>query len=136
VMAELTTTHGPDPAAWRWGTAHPAIFEHPLLRALPVLRDLTRLSAPSAGDGQTVLRATPQGGMAGHTSFTNSHGAGLRLVADLATPDGLLAITATGQSGHPLSAHWGDMLPLWRDGTMPRLSREPATMLGRIELRP
>ncbi|WP_368417997.1 penicillin acylase family protein [Rhodovarius sp.] len=136
VMAELTPTHGPDLAAWRWGTAHPAIFEHPLLRALPVLRDLTRLSAPSAGDGQTVLRATPQGGMAGHTSFTNSHGAGLRLVADLATTDGLLAITATGQSGHPLSAHWGDMLPLWRDGTMPRLSREPATMLGRIELRP
>jgi hemophore-related protein len=29
-----------------------------------------------------------------------------------------------------------DEVPLWRDGTMPRLSREPATMLGRIELRP
>ena len=83
-----------------------------------------------------MLRATPQGGMAGTTSFTNTHGAGLRLVADLASPDGLLAVTATGQSGHPLSAHWGDMLPLWRDGTMPRLSRDAATTLGRIELRP
>ena len=130
VMAELAATHGADPAAWRWGAAHPAVFEHPLLRFIPVLGGLTRLSVPSAGDGQTVLRASPG------ANFTNVHGAGLRMVADLASADGLLAIIATGQSGHPLSRHWGDLLGLWRDGTMLRLTREPAAVVGRVELRP
>jgi penicillin amidase len=135
-MAELAATHGADPAAWLWGSAHQAVFEHPLLRFLPVLRDMTRLSTPSAGDGQTVLRGTPRGGFGGATGYTNLHGAGLRLVADMSVPDGLLAVIGTGQSGHPLSAHWGDMLPWWRDGTMLRLSREASSVLGRIELRP
>ena len=131
VMAELAAEHGSDPANWHWGVAHPAVFEHPLLRFVPVLGGLTRLAVPSAGDGQTVLRGTPRG-----VGFTNIHGAGLRLVADMASPDGLLAIIGTGQSGNPASAHWGDMLPWWRDGTMLRLSRVPGVVLGRVELRP
>ena len=129
-MAQLAATHGGDPAGWSWGAAHRAVFEHPLLRFIPVLRDLTRLSVASAGDGQTVLRGSPGAG------FANVHGAGLRLVADMASADGLLAIIATGQSGHPLSRHWGDLLGWWRDGTMLRLGREPAAVLGRLELRP
>ncbi len=131
-MAELTAEHGNDPAAWQWGAAHPAVFEHPILRFLPVLGALTRLEAASAGDGQTVLRGTPRPG----AGFTSIHGAGLRLVADMAGPDGLLAVIGTGQSGNPASAHWGDMLGWWRDGTMLRLAREPAVVLGRVELRP
>lgn len=129
-MAQLAAGYGPDPATWRWGVAHPAVFEHPLLRFVPGLGALTRLALPSAGDGQTVLRASPG------PDFTNVHGAGLRLVADMGSADGLLAVIATGQSGHPLSAHWGDLLPLWRDGTMLRLTREPARVTGRVELRP
>ena len=31
-------------------------------------------------------------------------------------PTATLAIIATGQSGNPASGHWGDLLPLWRDG--------------------
>jgi len=129
-MAQLTASHGADPGAWRWGAAHPAVFEHPLLRFLPVLGGMTRLSVASAGDGQTVLRGSPGAG------FTNVHGAGLRLVADLGSADGLLAVIATGQSGHPLSRHWGDLLPLWRDGTMLRLTRASAAVTGQVELRP
>ena len=120
----------PIPGAWRWGAAHPAVFEHPLLRFLPILGGLTRLATPSAGDGQTVLRGSPG------ANFTNVHGAGLRLVADMASADGLLAVIATGQSGHPLSRHWGDLLALWRDGTMLRLGRDPAAVAGRVEMRP
>ncbi len=135
-MAELTQSQGSDALAWSWGAAHQAVFEHPILRFIPVLRDVTRLAVPSAGDGQTVLRATPRGGFGGPSGYTNVHGAGLRLVADMAVPDGLIAVIGTGQSGHPASAHWGDMLELWRDGTMLRLSREAPVVLGRVELRP
>lgn len=133
-VEQLSALYGPDMNRWRWGEAHQARLEHPLLRFIPGLSWATRLAVPTAGDGQTVLRATPRGGA--EQPFTNVHGAGLRLVADMASPDGLLAIIGTGQSGHPLSAHWGDLLPLWADGRMLRLSREAARSLGRVELRP
>ncbi|MDW8313747.1 MAG: penicillin acylase family protein [Rhodovarius sp.] len=132
--AELSARHGAEMTRWRWGEAHVARFEHPLLRFVPVLGALTRLSAPTGGDGQTVNRGGIRG--SGAMPFANVHGAGLRLVADLSDPDGLLAIIATGQSGHPLSRHWGDLLPLWAEGRMLRLAREPARVTGRITLAP
>lgn len=129
-MAELSAAYGADPEAWRWGVAHPAVFDHPLLRFIPVLGGLTRLATPSGGDGQTVLRGSPG------ADLTNIHGAGLRLVADLADTEATLAIIATGQSGNPLSRHWGNLLLPWRDGEPLRLTREPAEVSGRLTLLP
>lgn len=43
---------------------------------------------------------------------------------------------ATGQSGHPLSRHWGDLLEPWRRGQTLRLGRVPETVAGRILLVP
>jgi penicillin amidase len=135
-VAALAAAHGPDPAAWRWGAAHVARFDHPLLRFVPGLAALTGLEASTPGDNETVSR----GGMgtAGRqgSRFAHVHGAGLRLVADLADPDGTLAVIATGQSGHPFSRHWGDMLARWRDGGTVALARAPAAVAGRITLRP
>lgn len=132
-VAELQPGQGPDPAAWRWGRVHLARFEHPLLRALPGLGRLTRLEAATGGDDWTIARGGMRGGE-GPEGFAHVHGAGLRLVADLADPDATLAIIATGQSGHPLSAHWGDLLAPWRDGGMVRLGRAAAGPI--IRLRP
>jgi penicillin amidase len=64
------------------------------------------------------------------------HGAGLRLVADLGDPDGVLAMIATGQSGHPLSDQWGSLLQRWRDGGVLRLGRDAEREAGRILLIP
>jgi len=129
-VESLRAAHGPDPATWRWGAVHVARFEHPLLRFVPVLRDAIRLEAATGGDEVTVDR----GGL--DRRFAHVHGAGLRLVADLVSPDGIAAVIATGQSGHPLSAHWGDLLPLWRDGGMVPLGRVPTRITGRIALSP
>jgi penicillin G amidase len=134
-VADLTTAYGADMAAWRWGPAHAARFDHPLLRFIPGINALVRLEVPTAGDGQTVNRGGARA-LPDTPGFRNVHGAGLRLVADMASPDGLLAIIATGQSGHPMSQHWGDLLPLWAEGRMLRLSREPSRVAARIELRP
>jgi len=130
-VASLAATEGPDPAAWRWGGPHIARFEHPLLRFLPVLGPRSRLEAATGGDEWTIAR----GGIAPE-GFRHVHGAGLRLVADLADPDRTLAIIATGQSGHPLSDHWGDLLPAWRDGRALLLSRQPARLRGEFRLLP
>ncbi|WP_207537348.1 penicillin acylase family protein [Sabulicella rubraurantiaca] len=104
----LQAAHGPDPASWRWGQAHLARFEHPVLRFVPLLSRWTRLEAPVGGDGDTVRREAVRG-----DGYISMHGAGLRFVADLSTPDGAFLEIATGQSGHPMSRHWGDRLRSW-----------------------
>ncbi|BDG71971.1 penicillin acylase family protein [Roseomonas fluvialis] len=133
-VAELVPVHGADPAAWRWGAAHPARFDHPLLRFVPGLGALTRIATPSPGDGETVnragLRAEPGG------IFANVHGAGFRGVFDLADPSGTHAIIATGQSGHPMSGHWSDLLARWRDGGVIRLGLPTGSPGGRVVLAP
>jgi penicillin amidase len=138
-VAELQATQGPDPAAWRWGRVHRARFEHPVLRAIPLLGAWTGLEAATGGDGETVFRGGYRGAGAGNP-WSHVHGAGLRLVADMADPDRTLAMIATGQSGNPLSRHWGDLLAGWRDGAMLRLGRDPEGVQGpasgRIRLAP
>jgi penicillin amidase len=133
-VAALAPHHGPDPAAWRWGAAHPARFEHPLLRFIPGLGALVRLSAATGGDGETVARAGFQAERDG--IFVNAHGAGFRGVFDLADPAAAMVVIATGQSGHPMSRHWGDLLPAWREGRLIRLGPLTTTPAGRITLAP
>ena len=43
---------------------------------------------------------------------------------------------ATGQSGHPLSRHWGDLVEPWRRGATLRLGRVAEEATGRILLFP
>ncbi|MDB5380306.1 MAG: penicillin amidase [Rubritepida sp.] len=131
-VAELAPTYGTDPTAWRWGAAHRALFEHPLLRMIPGLNQAIELAVPASGDDQTVQRQGPRGS----GGFDAMHGAGLRMVADLSTPDGIYAVIATGQSGHPLSAHWGDLLGSWHEGRLRQIQREPPETSGRIRLAP
>jgi penicillin amidase len=120
-VAGLRARHGADPARWRWGEAHVARFEHPLLRLVPGVAPLVRLAVPTPGDGETINRGTLRGGN-GPDAFAHVQGAGLRMVFDLGEPGGApRAIIATGQSGHPLSRHWGDLLEPWRNGAMLRL---------------
>ena len=129
-VAALAPQHGANPRQWRWGAAHVAQFDHAILRFIPFLRDWLGLRAAPGGDGETVARAAFRG-----TGFAAVHGAGFRGVMDLAQPDGAYAVIATGQSGHPFSRHWGDMLPLWRDGALLPLAA-PREVTGRIRLNP
>lgn len=133
-VAALQPILGTDPTAWRWGGVHVARFEHPLLRLVPGLAALTRLEAATGGDEWTISRGGLRG--RGADPWAHVHGAGLRLVADLADPDATLAVIATGQSGHPLSRGWGDLLPAWRDGGMVALGRRPERLGGWFRLTP
>lgn len=133
-VADLAPIHGPDPSAWRWGAAHPARFDHALLRFIPGLDRLTRISTPSAGDGETVSRAGMRAEQEG--LFGNVHGAGFRGVFDLSDPAGAWVVIATGQSGHPMSRHWSDQMPAWRDGALLRLGPIEGAAAGRVRLLP
>jgi penicillin G amidase len=56
-------------------------------------------------------------------------GAGFRGIYDLADPSNSRFIIATGQSGHPLSRHYADQLPLWKRGDGIRLHVSEAEVM-------
>lgn len=120
-LARIAERHGPRPDAWRWGAEHRADLTHRLLGRVPLLAGLFDLSIETDGGAFTVNRGTsrirdPE------RPFAHVHGAGLRAVYDLADLDNSRFAIATGQSGNPLSPHWGDLVHAWRDGATLRLA--------------
>jgi penicillin G amidase len=120
----LTERYGPNPESWRWGTAHEATHDHPVLGGAPVLRYFVNIRQSTSGGDNTLLRGRTKG--TGPDPFLNVHGAGYRGVYDFADPDSSVFITATGQSGHPLSRHYDDLGVLWRRGEYIPMSLDPA----------
>ena len=129
-VAENSSRFGAEPAQWRWGDAHQAVFAHPMLRALPLLGDLTTLMIASPGDDTTLDRGAP------NAREDSVHGASFRGVYDLSDLDRSLFMMAPGQSGHPLRRHARDMLRRWRDGATMTLGREPAAVTATVRLTP
>lgn len=111
-VMQLTQDAGRDVLGLRWGDMRRAVLEHRPLSNVPVLRGLFELSVPFPGDsftvnvGQLSLRAT--------APFNTRHAASFRAVFDLASPQAGGWITTTGQSGHPLAEHYGDLLKRWQ----------------------
>jgi penicillin G amidase len=98
----------------RWGDAHQATHDHPVLGSVPVLRYFVNIRQSTSGGDNTLLRGRMSG--TGPDPYENVHGAGYRGVYDFADPDSSVFITATGQSGHFLSRYYDDMAQLWRRG--------------------
>ncbi len=121
-LDDITGRYGANMAEWKWGDAHVAVFDAMLYRYIPVLGAMTRLSASTGGDDFTVQRGSFL--EVAPASFHNIHGAGLRAVYDLADLGDSRFVIATGQSGSPLSPHWGDLLEPWRQGETVSLPRD------------
>lgn len=113
-LLALSETYGPQIISWRWGDAHMAAHDHPVLGGVPVLGALVNIRQSTSGGDTTLQRGATRG--AGDNPFLNVHGGGYRGVYDLADPDASVFIMATGQSGHPLSRHYDDLAELWRRG--------------------
>jgi penicillin amidase len=116
VATELSARLGTDPAKWRWGTLHTVTFAHALSAGLPgplhALFDIGPYER--AGDGYSVNN----GAFALATAYTLRSHASERMLVDLGDLDNSRAVLATGQSGQPLSKHWGDQTPLWLRGEL------------------
>jgi penicillin G amidase len=110
----LTQRYGSDIASWRWGDAHQATHDHPVLGNVPLLRYFVNLRQSTSGGDSTLMRGLTSG--TDPEPFLNVHGAGYRGVYDFADPDSSVFILSTGQSGHPLSRHYDDLGVLWRRG--------------------
>ncbi|MDO6731936.1 penicillin acylase family protein [Marinovum sp. 2_MG-2023] len=136
----LEENFGRDLSALRWGDAHQATHDHPVLGEVPVLRYFVNIRQSTSGGDHTLLRGRTSG--RGPNPYQNVHGAGYRGVYDFADPDSSVFVTSTGQSGHFLSRHYDDLGSLWRRGEYipmsldEELARAAATGITRLVPRP
>lgn len=125
-LLDLRTRFGPNIESWRWGDAHQATHDHPVLGSVPFLRVFVNIRQSTSGGDHTLMRGRTAGGPPGtRDPFLNVHGAGYRGVYDLADPEASVFIISTGQSGHPLSRHYDDLGVLWRRGEYIPMTLDP-----------
>jgi penicillin G amidase len=126
-VAETKSRLGSDASRWRWGSLHVAPFNHMLSSNPGAPLDLPAVGR--GGDGNTVNNTSGN-------NFRQNHGASFREILDVSDWDRSMATSVPGQSGQPLSKHYGDLLPLWADGRyFPLLySREKVEKMAKEKL--
>jgi penicillin amidase len=109
----LTARYGDNPTRWAWGRVRPLTLTHMLGGRKPLDRIFNLGPFPWAGDDWTVSAAYSD-----FTDVTANPGliASMRMVIDVGNWDASRFVLPGGQSGHPLSPHYDDQLPLWQRG--------------------
>ena len=110
---ETSERLGPDPSAWRWGTLHYNLSEHPFSAALdPATRAAWNVGPlPNGGDSNTVNMAWVR-----RRDFRSISGPSVRIVIDVGNWDQSWAMNFPGQSGDPRDAHYRDLAGPWLRG--------------------
>ncbi len=119
----ITERYGTALESLRWGDAHQAMHDHPVLGDIPGLGYFVNIRQSTGGGDHTLQRGRTSG--TGENPFANVHAAGYRGVYDFADPGSSVFIVSTGQSGHFLSRHYDDLAQLWRRGEYIPMSLDP-----------
>ena len=114
-LADLVRRYGEDDARWTWGPAHPAHARHFPMTRVPLLRHWFDILVPSSG-GTHAVNVGAYDISDSDEPFESVHAAGLRAVYDLGNLSASRFLINTGQSGHPLSAHYRDWAERWASG--------------------
>ena len=120
----LTERYGRTPASWRWGDAHEARHDHPVLGEVPGLSLVVNIRQSTSGGDNTLMRGLTSG--VDPDPFANVNAGAYRGVYDFSDPESSVFIISTGQSGHPLSRHYDDLGELWRRGEYIPMTLDPA----------
>jgi penicillin amidase len=123
-LEALRARYGMEWQSWSWGAAHEVQFRHPVFASIPYIGDHLVPNVAAPGDQFTVNRGGIAVGEKG-ARFADVHGPGMRLAVDLSRAGAPVFNLAGGQSGHPLSSHYSDLLPEWAAGTY-RTFQNPA----------
>jgi acyl-homoserine lactone acylase PvdQ len=110
-VAGLRRQLGEDMSRWTWGRVHYAPFEHVLGRVRALQPLFNRGPVPVGGDMNTVAQASYVGS---RPFAVHSYTASYRQIIDLSDLNRSVAILPGGQSGHPASRHYSDMIDAWR----------------------
>jgi penicillin G amidase len=112
-LDDLRNRYGKDSAQWRWGMAHEANFRSAFWSNVPLAKRWFDLAVGADGDNDTVDAGGMYFGDA-EDPFLDVHGPGLRMIVDFAAPEAARFVIAPGESGNPLSPHWGDLVRTWQ----------------------
>lgn len=112
VLAELGKQLGPDPAGWRWGRVHTLNLVSPVARQGPLAAWLGAGVRPLGGSESTLLRGIYDYNRPYQVTIFDS----LRMVADLADDDKVLAVLPGGVSGRLFYPHTTDQVEAYLDG--------------------
>ena len=136
-LAYLSKQGGKDPRRWRYGSFHKAWFIHPIGRRRPFDLVFNPKPVSLGGSADTVWQCPP---LRTVPPLKSTHSASWRQLVDFSDLDGVLWVHTSGQSGHPASRHYKDLIPLWASGRYRPLlwSRErvEAEAEGRLTLVP
>ncbi len=134
IMAQALDAAGADlrhqlgePANWTWGRIHTVTFEEQTLGTSgigPLEAIFNRGPYPAPGTCTVVDKICgptsnewPQGNAPADLRhmFAATSAPSYRLVVDISDLDGATILQATGQSGEPFDAHYGDYVQRWLD---------------------
>jgi penicillin amidase len=98
---------------WSWGALHTATFVSNPLGASGIgpIEDMVNRGPVAASGSTEILNAT---GWRTDEGFEVVSLPSMRMIVDLSDWSQSVAINTTGESGHPYSPHYGDMIDLWR----------------------
>jgi penicillin G amidase len=99
----------------KWGEMQTVTMAHPLSQ-VPVLSNLLNLKRGPFARGGTAGTLNASFNVMTDEGFKAIVGPSWRFIIDFANIDGTTMVIPSGQSGHPLSAHFFDFYPLWVKG--------------------
>lgn len=105
---------GNNPAEWEWGKLHTATFvSNPLgVSGIDLIESLVNRGPVAVSGGSDSVNATSWNPASG--DFTVRSLPSMRMVIDLADFDNSITMHTTGQSGHPASPNYDNMIDSWR----------------------
>lgn len=119
-LDDLTEKYGADSADWRWGKVHRLDFPHLLADGAKIVDKLFSRSLEVGGGHETICQVAYNP----VDPYEGIWAPSWRMVADPCDPHGARWQTFTGQSGHPASPHYDDVMERWRDGEMQPMAGE------------
>ena len=100
---------------WKWGELHTSTFvSNPLgVSGIRLIEGMVNRGPFSTGGSTETLNATRWAARSGN--FEVDSLPSMRMIIDLGNLGQSLTVHTTGQSGHPYSKHYDDMIELWRN---------------------
>jgi len=120
----LSDSLGAEPFEWRWEQLHTISFKPPLFsmaaedpnapKALSMIVDNVLSKGPYSVEGHGM--SVNNGQYKWDNPFEMTLGASVRRIVDLSDLSSTRSVLPTGQSGNPISEHYGDQSTMWLNG--------------------
>ncbi len=112
---QITKDRGADRANWAWGKFHTATFvSNPLGQSgIDIVESLVNRGPVETAGGPDIVNATAWN--YGEDGFKVESLPSMRMIVDLSDLSQSQSMHTTGESGHPFSPHYDDMIESWRN---------------------